>query len=75
MQLLERNGEFVTSACTNSCINFVLARMRKRRKLPVYELWRPFTKIYVVVQVYPWFEFYFPLFLGVVMYDEFNKRK
>jgi len=29
--------------------------------------------IYVVVQVYPWFKFYFPTFLGMVMYDyEFN---
>ena len=25
--------------------------------------------IYVVVQFYPWFKFYFPLFLGMVMYD------
>ena len=24
---------------------------------------------YVVVQFYPWFKFYFPLFLGMVMYD------
>ena len=25
--------------------------------------------IYVVVQFYPWFKFYFPLLLGMVMYD------
>ena len=30
---------------------------------------------YAVVQFYPWFKFYFPLFLGMVMYDnEFKKR-
>ena len=26
--------------------------------------------VYVVVQFYPWFKFYFPLFLGMVMYDD-----
>ena len=26
-------------------------------------------KIYVVVQFYPWFKFYFPLFLCIVMND------
>ena len=26
--------------------------------------------IYVVVPFYPWFKFYFPLFLGMVMYDK-----
>ena len=25
--------------------------------------------VYVVVQFHPWFKFYFPLFLGMVMYD------
>ena len=25
--------------------------------------------MYVVVQIYPWFEFYFPLLLGMLMYD------
>ena len=25
--------------------------------------------VYVVVQFFPWFKFYFPLFLGMVMYD------
>ena len=25
--------------------------------------------VYVVVQFYPWFKFYFLLFLGMVMYD------
>ena len=31
---------------------------------------------YVVVQFYPWFNFYFPLFLGVVMYDnEFETKE
>ena len=32
--------------------------------------------IYVVVQFYPWFKFYFPLFCGMVMYDnEFKTNK
>ena len=31
--------------------------------------------MYVVVQFYPWFKFYFPLFLGRVMYDnEFETK-
>ena len=28
-----------------------------------------FLSVYVVVQFYPWFKFYFPLFLGMVIYD------
>ena len=32
--------------------------------------------IYVVVQFYPWFNFYFPLFLGMVIYDnEFETKE
>ena len=31
--------------------------------------------VYVVVQFYPWFNFYFPLFLGMVMYDNQFKTK
>ena len=30
----------------------------------------PKWNIYVVVWFYPWFNFYFPLFLGMVMYDK-----
>ena len=31
---------------------------------------------YLVVQFYPWFKFYFPLFLGMVMYDnEFEPKE
>ena len=34
------------------------------------------TNVHVVVQFYPWFKFYFPLFLGMVMYDnEFKTKK
>ena len=34
------------------------------------------TILYVVVQFYPWFKFYFPLFLGMVIYDnEFETMK
>ena len=29
----------------------------------------------VVVQFYPWLKFYFPLFLGMVMYDNEFKTK
>ena len=38
-----------------------------------YNEW--FACIYVVVQFYPWFKFYFPLFLGMVMYDNEFKTK
>ena len=32
--------------------------------------------VYVVVQFFPWFKFYFPLFLGMVMYDnEFETKE
>ena len=32
--------------------------------------------VYVVVQIYPWFKFYFPLFWGMVMYDnEFETKE
>ena len=31
--------------------------------------------VYVVVQFYPWFKFHFPLFLGMVMYDNEFKTK
>ena len=33
-------------------------------------------RVYVVVQFYSWFKFYFPLFLGMVMYDnEFETKQ
>ena len=31
--------------------------------------------VYVVVQFYPWFKFYFLLFLGMLMYDNEFKTK
>ena len=35
----------------------------------------PESDVYVVVQFYPWFNFYFPLFLGIVIYDnEFETK-
>ena len=35
-----------------------------------------FLDVYVVVQFYPWFKFYFLLFLGMVMYDnEFETKE
>ena len=34
-----------------------------------------FCYIHVVVQFYPWFEFYFLLFLGMVMYENEFERK
>ena len=34
------------------------------------------VNMYVVVQFYPWFKFYFPLFWVMVMYDnEFEPKK
>ena len=35
-----------------------------------YEPW-----VYVVVQFYPWFKFYFPSCLGIVMYDNEVRTK
>ena len=36
----------------------------------------PESDVYVVVQFYPWFNFYFPLFLGMVIYDnEFETKE
>ena len=33
-------------------------------------------RVYVVVHFYPWFKFYFLLFLGIVMYDnEFETKE
>ena len=34
-----------------------------------------YKSIDVVVQFYPWFKFYFPLFWGLVMYDNEFKTK
>ena len=31
--------------------------------------------VFVVVQFFPWFKFYFPLFWGMVMYDNEFKTK
>ena len=31
------------------------------------------VSVYVVVQFYSWFKFYFPLFVGMVMYDTINE--
>ena len=36
---------------------------------------RQLTHVYVVVQFYPWFIFYFPLFWGMVMYGNEFKTK
>ena len=34
------------------------------------------TLVHAVVQFYPWFNFYFPLFLGMVIYDnEFETKE
>ena len=34
------------------------------------------VNMYVVVQFYPWFKFYFPLFWVIVMYDnEFETKE
>ena len=47
-----------------------MAGVKVRKKCLVY------MQLYVVVQFYPWFKFYFPLFWGMVMYDnEFKTKK
>ena len=40
--------------------------------IPTHALYK---RVYVVVQFYPWFNFYFLLFLGMVMYDNEYKTK
>ena len=53
-----------------SCSLFILVKSdRPCHTIKVYLL------IYVVIQFYPWLNFYFPLFLGMVMYDNEFKRK
>ena len=38
--------------------------------------WWLSTGVYVVVKFYPWFKFYFPLFLGMVINDnEFETKE
>ena len=37
--------------------------------------WNCKTGVFVVVQFYPWFKFHFPLFWGMVMYDNEFKTK
>ena len=38
--------------------------------------WLAIVHVYVVVQFCPWFKFYFPLCLGMIMYDnEFETMK
>ena len=41
----------------------------------VYSVFFPQIVMYVVVQFYSWFNFYFPLFLCMVMYDNEYKTK
>ena len=41
----------------------------------VKNVWEQHEFAYVVVQFYPWLNFYFPLFLGMVMYDNQFKTK
>ena len=39
-------------------------------------LWKVNNSGHVVVQFFPWFKFYFPLFWGMVMYDnEFEPKE
>ena len=43
---------------------------------PDHLVYPPKFGVYIVVQFYPWFKFYFPLFLGMVMYDnEFETKE
>ena len=36
----------------------------------------PYVSVHVVVQFYPWFKYYIPLFWSMVMYDnEFNTKE
>ena len=45
-------------------------------KTTLHIKWYSLYVVNVVVQFYPWFKFYFPLFLGMVMYDnEFETKE
>ena len=53
-----------------------LEALSKQLKVQFSLLWQvSITNINVVVQFYPWFKFYFLLFLGIVMYDNEFERK
>ena len=50
------------------CDNFVIILIKGKVDKPIFF-------VYVVVQFYPWFNFYFPLFWGMVIYDnEFETK-
>ena len=49
-------------------------RSRTVIRFELFTFWK--TVVHVVVQFYPGFKFYFPLFLGMVMYDnEFETKE
>ena len=50
---------------------------QKRNKVAALQAaWLTTITRIVVVQFYPWFNFYFPLFLGMVIYDnEFETKE
>ena len=49
--------------------------IRRNKKISFCELHIQCRCINVVVQFYPWLKFYFPLCLGMVMYDNEFKTK
>ena len=58
------------------CVNRATTRETKIKSVNPITPWTwVATGVFVVVQFYPWFQFYFPLFWGMVMYDNEFKTK
>ena len=61
---ITRIGYITCSSCLSACPwNF------RHPFLQQTGSWEGYSIVRVVVQFYPWFRFYFPLFWGMVMYD------
>ena len=60
-----------------SSLNLKLQQLHKITfKTSLHVKWYSLYVENVVVQFYPWFKFYFPLFLGMVIYDnEFETKE
>ena len=56
------------------CVSGPGYKSRSVIRFELFTFWK--TVVHVVAQFYPWFKFYFPLVLGMVMYDnEFETKE
>ena len=65
MDLVTVLKAILTSGCAREKLQYLYENVMSNKFSKTAVL----TKIYVVVQFYPWFKFYFLLFLGMVMCD------